>query len=129
MARDLAMHLRLVAWAQWVRVGDGSGYPTMSVLHEDWTPPAPGITPTLKVAAPNAARRTDTIMATWSDTLRATVMVHYCYPGMTVAQQAELLGCAERTVVDRVERAQLLLRMALDGGFCNMQESVYITAN
>lgn len=114
MARDDAMHQRLVDWAQWLRVGDGSGYPTMSVLHEDWSPPSPGITPTMKTSAPSSARQTHRVMRAWSATLQATVIVHYCYPGMTVAEQADRLGCAERTVVDRVERAQRLLRLALD---------------
>jgi hypothetical protein len=122
MARDEAMHQLLLAWAQWLRVGDGSGYPTMSVLHEDWTPPSPGVVPTLKVAAPNGARRTDRVLRGMSRTLYVTALVHYCYPSMTVAKQADRLGCCERTVYSRVEQVQVLLREALEPQFCNMQK-------
>ena len=45
-ARDERIEARLQRWARWVTVGDGSGFPTMSVLHREWTPPSPGTTPT-----------------------------------------------------------------------------------
>lgn len=112
MARDEAMHRRLVEWAQWRMVGDGSGYPTMSVLHEDWSPPAPGQTPTLKVAAPSAARETHRAMAGWSARLKNTVALHYL-TNLSAGEQAVRLKCAERTVYERIEQAHSLLRQAL----------------
>lgn len=113
MARDDAMHLRLIEWAQWRKVGDGSGYPTMSVLHEDWSPPSPGVTPTMKVAAPISARFTDRVISGWSARLRNTVVIHYL-TNMPLAEQAQRLECAEGTVYARVEEAQRLLRRALE---------------
>ena len=126
MARDEAMHLRLVEWAQWRKCGDGSGYPTMSVLHESWSPPSPGMTPTLKVAAPSSARATHRAMQGWSVRLRNTVAVHYL-TNMPIAEQAQRLDCAERTVYERIEQAQALLRQALaerGAEFRHMQETV-----
>lgn len=114
MARDAEMHLLLVQWAQMVTVGDGSGYPTMSVLHESWQPPSPGQSPTLKVAAPSAARRTHRVIGGWSMRLRNTVILHYC-TNMPVAEQALRLDCDERTVYTRIEQAHGLLRDALSG--------------
>lgn len=113
--RDEAMHVRLVEWAQWRRVGDGSGYPTMSVLHEDWSPPSPGLTPTMKVAARSSARETHRAMAGWSARLRNTVALHYL-TNLPVAEQARRLECAERTVYERIELAQRMLRWVLAGG-------------
>ena len=75
--RDEAMHVRLVEWAQWRRVGDGSGYPTMSVLHEDWSPPSPGVTPTMKVSTSVSVHVTHRAMASWSGRMRNTIAVHY----------------------------------------------------
>lgn len=125
MARDEAMHLLLLDWAQHVMVGDGSGYPTMSVLHPDWSPPSPGVTPTLKVGSPSSARLVGRIMARWSERLRSTVVLVYCVPALSVAQQAQRLGCAERTVYERVAAAHQLMRMAIQrdsGEFRHMQE-------
>jgi len=125
MARDEAMHQLLLAWAQWVTVGDGSGYPTMSVLHEDWSPPSPCTTPTMKVAAPSSARRTHRAMQGWSARMRDTVMLYYCLPSITVAEMGVRLGCAERTVHERIAQAHVLLRLALhepENQFRNMHE-------
>lgn len=119
MARDEAMHLRLVEWAQWCKVGDGSGYPTMSVLHEDWSPPSPGQTPTMKVAAPSSALETQRAMRGWSVRLLNTVALHYL-TNLPVAEQAVRLECAERTVYERIEQAQALLRESIE--FRHMQE-------
>ena len=125
MARDEAMHLRLVEWAQWRKCGDGSGYPTMSVLHEDWSPPSPGLTPTMKVAAPSSARRTHRAIQTLSGRLRNTLAVHYL-TNLSIGEQAARLECAERTVHERIALAHGLIRAALAeaeprGEFCNMQ--------
>lgn len=113
MARDDQMHQRLLAWAQWVTVGDGSGYPSMSVLHEDWSPPSPGMTPTMKVAAPSSARETHLAMAGWSARLRNTVALYYCTQ-LPIAEQASRLGCAPSTVHERIGQAHALLRSWLD---------------
>jgi DNA-directed RNA polymerase specialized sigma24 family protein len=113
MARDEEMHRRLTEWAQWRKVGDGSGFPTMSVLHEDWSPPSPGLTPTMKVAAASSARLTHRAVQTLSARLRNTVAIHYL-TNLPIAEQALRLECAERTVYERVEQAQALVRAALD---------------
>lgn len=113
MARDEAMHQRLLAWAQWVTVGDGSGYPSMCVLHESWSPPTPGTAPTMKVAAPSSARQTHRIIASWSVRMRNTVVLYYCTQ-LPVAEQAERLGCDESTVHKRIGAASIMLRQALE---------------
>jgi DNA-directed RNA polymerase specialized sigma24 family protein len=130
MARDEQMHQRLLEWAQWRKCGDGSGYPTMSVLHEDWSPPSPGITPTMKVAAPSSARQTHRAIQALSARLRNTVAIHYL-TNLPIAEQARRLECAERTVHERIEQAQGLVRRWLAdpasstfAEFCNMQEVV-----
>lgn len=112
MARDEAMHQRLLAWAAWVTVGDGSGFPTMSVLHQNWSPPAPGTTPSMKVSAPSSAKQTHRIVATWSLRQRNTVVLYYCTQ-LPVAEQAARLECAERTVHARISAAHRALRMEL----------------
>jgi DNA-directed RNA polymerase specialized sigma24 family protein len=120
------MHQLLLAWAQWVTVGDGSGYPTMSVLHEDWSPPSPGLTPTLKVAAHSTAPRTHRVMATWSERLRQTVQLYYCMPTLPVAEMAARLECAPSTVHERIVHAHQLLRQALHeqaGEFRHMEKA------
>ena len=120
------MHRRLLEWAAWSMVGDGSGYPTMSVLHEDWSPPSPGVTPTMKVSAPNSARRTQRVIAGWSARLRNTVVLHYCCPGLTVAEQADRLQCVPATLYQRVEQAHMLLRLGLEAAprqFHHMDET------
>lgn len=109
MARDDAMDVRLRAWAQWVSVGDGSGFPTMSVLHPEWQPPSPGMTPTMKVCAPSSASETHKAMASWSARLRNTVTLYYC-TNLPVAEQALRLECGERTVQQRIDDAHGLLR-------------------
>jgi hypothetical protein len=109
MARDLAMHQRLLDWGQMVTVGDGSGYPTMSVLHKEWQPPSQGITPSMKTSAPSSARQTHRAIALWSVRMRNTVSVHYC-TSLPVAQQAVYLKCNVRTVYARIEESHRMLR-------------------
>lgn len=118
--RDEQMHQRLLEWAQWRKVGDGSGYPTMSVLHEDWSPPSPGLTPTMKVAAASSARVTHrAIQQTLSARLRNTIAIHYL-TNLPIAEQATRLDCAERTVYERIDEVHRLVRAWL-AEFCNMQ--------
>lgn len=124
MARDEQIHLRLLEWAQWRKAGDGSGYPTMSVLHEDWSPPSPGLTPTMKVAAPSSARQTHLAVQTLSARLRNTLAVHYL-ANLPIAEQAMRLECAEATVyarIDEVHRQLRALLMARQNDFCNIEK-------
>lgn len=112
MARDRAVEQRLLEWAQWVSVGQrGDGYPVTNVLHESWLPPAPGTTPTLKVASGNEgrSRQTHQAIASLSVRLANTVVVHY-YQRLPLRQQAERLQCGESTVHARIEEAHRLIR-------------------
>lgn len=113
--RDEAIDARLQRWAQWVTAGEGSGFPTMSVLHREWTPPSPGTTPTLKVAASSDVRQTHRALAKLSLRLRNTVVVHYCHK-VPLAEQARRLDCAESTVVARIPVIHQLVRLALREG-------------
>ena len=36
MARIQWVHERLLRWAQGITVGDGNGFPAMSVIHPQW---------------------------------------------------------------------------------------------
>lgn len=116
MARDAEMHQRLQVWAQWVTVGDGSGYPSVSPIHPNWSPPSPGVRPGMKVSMPSSARQTHRIIGTWSARLRNTVALYYCTQ-LPVAEQAARLDCDESTVHLRVETAHRTLRLALSGNF------------
>lgn len=115
MARDDQMHQRLLEWAQAVTVGDGSGYPTMSVLHEDWTPPSPGITPSMKTSPHSTARQTHRIIGQFSQRLQATLTLHYCFPGLSLDEQAERLGCGVSALHKRIELAHAFLRSWVEG--------------
>jgi len=120
MARDAKIAARLQRWAQWVTAGDGNGYAAMCVLHEDWMPPAPGTTPTLKIGTSTDAREThraiDVIRRTHSLRLSNTIVVHYCLK-LPVRDQAERLACTERAIELRIERAHNLLAQILAEGF------------
>lgn len=120
MARDPKIEERLQRWAQAVTVGDGAGYPAMSMLHPQWQPPAPGQTPTLKVAPASDARETHRAIERLSQRLRNTIVVHYVFKG-TLAEQASRLECAEATVHARIEEAHRRLAVVL-GSFCNIEE-------
>ena len=120
MARDPKIDARLMRWAQAVTVGDGSGYPIKCVLHEDWSPPGGGITPTMKVAPASDVRETHRAISALSLRLRNTVAVHYVIKG-AVADQALMLDCAVDTVHARVEEAHRQIAKAL-GSYCNIHE-------
>ena len=102
----------LVEWAQWLKVGDGSGFSTMSVLHVDWMPPSPGITPTLKTSHPSRVRRLHRLICLLSRREADTLVVHYCMR-LSIEDQASRLECAVSTVHGRVESIQKRLRAAL----------------
>lgn len=113
MARSPAMEARLQRWAQAVTVGDGSGFPVMSVLHPEWQPPSPGTTPTLKTSAASDARETHRALLQLSQRLQNTVAVHYCMK-LPLAEQAQRLDCAVDTVHGRIEAAHQALAAALE---------------
>lgn len=113
MARIQEIEARLLRWAAYVQVGDGSGYPVMSVLHSEWQPPSPGVTPTLKAVSRSDVRETHRLIGLLSVRLRNTIVVHYCMK-LPVAEQAQRLECAEKTVHARVEIAHRLLRAAIN---------------
>lgn len=121
MARDPKIEERLQRWAQAVTVGDGNGYPAMSMLHPQWQPPAPGQSPTMKVATGSDAKQTHRCIEQLSQRLRNTVVVHYVIKG-TLAEQAARLECAEVTVHARVEEAHRRLAVLLAGSYCNIEE-------
>lgn len=114
MARIDWVEQRLQRWAQAVTVGDGSGYPVMSVLHEDWMPPSPGVTPSMKVSLGcNDARSTHRAIAWLSLKQRNTVVMHYRMK-LPIAEHAERLGCPVDTVHGRIEAAHRRLAAILD---------------
>ena len=118
MARDAVIEARLQRWAEWVAVGDASGYATVCVLHESWSPPTPGQRPMLKVGASSDVRQTHRAVGRLQPKLRNTVVAHYVTKG-SIEHQATLLDCQPDTVHDRVERAH----RALAGEFCNLQSA------
>ena len=109
MARNPDIEARLQRWAVAVTVGDGSGYPVMSVLHHEWQPPSLGITPTMKTSGHSDARETHAALRQLSQRLQNTVAVHYCMK-LPVENQAQRLGCAVATVHGRIEVVHKLLR-------------------
>lgn len=109
MARIDWIEERLLRWAQAVTVGDGSGYPVMSVLHEDWMPPSPGVTPSMKVSVGrNDAASTHRAIGRLSQRLQTTLVVHYVLR-LRLVDQAERLGCAVDTVHGRIDSAHAQL--------------------
>lgn len=113
MARDERMADRLKRWAEWLKVGDGDGYASVNVLHENWSPPTPGTTPTLKVSgAGREVRETDRIVRRMSERLQATVTAHYVLR-MSAADAGQALDCAADTVLGRIERAHRFMQAQL----------------
>ncbi len=103
MAQIDWVHAALQRWAAAVGEGkDGSGFPTMSVLHPNWSPPAPGQTPTLKaVRGASDVRATHAALALLTVRQRNTVVVHYCRR-LSLAEQGQMLGCEPDTVTKRI---------------------------
>lgn len=109
MAKDPKIEALLIEWAQWLKVGDGSGFPIMSVLSADWMPPTPGQSPTMKVSYPNRSRRLHRLIQQLSQRLGNTLIVHYCLQ-LPIDEQAARLACAASTVHARVDFAHRELR-------------------
>jgi hypothetical protein len=96
---------RLQRWALAVTVGDGSGYPVTSVLHPNWSPPSPGMTPTIKTSASSDVKETHAAICTLqSENLMRAVVAHYIKRG-TIEAQSAWAGCKADTLMDRVARA------------------------
>lgn len=114
MARDETMQQRLMSWAEAMAVGDGSGYPVMSVIHPHWTPPSSGAMPTLKTGSNWHVRETHRAIGKLPDRLIATLVVHYVLR-QSMRNQALMLCCTVDTIHARVERAHQLLSDILDG--------------
>jgi DNA-directed RNA polymerase specialized sigma24 family protein len=126
MAKDAAMDERLWRWAEWLKSGDGSGYPVKCTLHEDWSPPSPGMTPSMKVAPHNDARQTQSLVHLLSDRLLATLVAHYVVR-LSAADAAAVLDCKPDTVHARIEAAHgellgLLKTQRME--LCNIREVV-----
>lgn len=110
-----AIDERLQRWALAVTVGDGSGYPVKSVLHPSWSPPSPGMTPTLKVGASSDVMETHRALCTLqSVNLFMAVVAHYIKRG-TIEAQAQWAQCKPDTLLDRVARAHREIARALEG--------------
>jgi DNA-directed RNA polymerase specialized sigma24 family protein len=112
MSSDDDMHQRLCRWAQAVTVGDGSGYPSTSVLHASWQPPAVGQLPSIKVAPHSDVGVTHRAIAAMSERLIATVVVHYVLRP-PIELQAQMLGCSVPTVYQRAVRVRKILAAGL----------------
>lgn len=110
MARDAEMDRRLWLWAERLKVGDGSGYPVKSTLHPDWSPPSPGITPTMKVSPGKGRDCIGRLVAKLPDSLVATLVAKYVVR-LSDGDAALALGCAPPTVAARVERAHRELHL------------------
>lgn len=123
MARIDWVEARLQRWADWLKVGDGSGYPVRCVLDESWSPPSAGTTPQMKALPASDAPQTHRVVLGLSERMRATLAAHYLL-GLQAQEAAAVLECAPDTVHQRIERAQALIAQALadqQGGFCNNQ--------
>ena len=94
MARDSTIEARLWRWAEAVKGGaDVHGYPVKCTLHPDWSPPSPGMTPTLKVAPASDVRQTHALVLQLSERMQATLSAHYVYR-MSMAMAGEMLEIA-----------------------------------
>lgn len=108
------MESRLREWAGWLTAGGcGDGYAAVNVLSQDWSPPTPGMRPSLKVGRSDRRERAvHAAVVQLSTTLQATLVVHYC-KRLTVADQAKLLQCGLSTVNTRVREAKVKIAALL----------------
>lgn len=114
---------RLQRWATAVSVGDGSGYPSMSVIHPNWMPPTKGSKPMLKsVRGGHDVQATHRSIGQLSLKQRDAVCLHYVYR-LSTGLHAERAGCAERTVRERLDAARrALAAMWSAGPVCKLPE-------
>lgn len=123
MARDSGIEARLLRWAEWLKGGEAAGYPVKSTLHEDWSPPSPGMTPTMRVAPHNDGKQTHGLVVQLSERMQATLVAHYV-KRMTAAQAGVLLDCKPDTVhasIEAAHNALLGLLAEKRQEFCNIQ--------
>mgnify|MGYP001769404290 CR=1 FL=1 len=116
---EASVEALLQQWAEWVRVGDGSGYPRTSMLHPEWSPPASGQRPSMKVGAASRGPEINALVRRLSGRLQATLVMHYCYPGLSRAAQVARLdvlgfGCSVATLGVRVAQARRLIGVMLE---------------
>lgn len=102
------MERRLVAWGVWRSAGgNGAGYPAMSVIHPNWTPPARGLPPRMPPAAASCADEValNGRIGELSVKMRDALFVRYV-KRMSLADQAATLSCSESTVLMRIASAK-----------------------
>lgn len=99
---------RLREWAQWLAVGDGSGYASVCTLSKDWSPPTPGTTPTLKVSRSSQAVQTHRAVMGLSERLQMTLKLHYCTQ-LSAQERALRLECQVVTLEKRLWAAHAAL--------------------
>lgn len=122
---DDVMERRLQAWGAWLAEGGcGDGFPTKSVLHQSWLPPAAGCAPSMKVGQGDAAERAiHAAVMQMSVRMANTLVITYVYRQVGQAR-AQRLECQESTARARVQEAKRILHqhlqahpVALSGGF------------
>ena len=97
---------RLLRWAELVKGGgDGSGYPVKCTLHEDWSPPSPGMTPSMKVVPSSDAMGTHRCIANMTAKHRAALVARYVLR-MTYREAGEQMQCQEETARARTDAAR-----------------------
>ncbi len=104
MAKIKEIEDMLRIWASMARGGVGDGYPAMSVLHPNWSPPPPGQTPTMRTGGqPAMVKRVHEAIGQLSLRSRNTVVVVYASGALPAVEQAERLGCQVKTLEKRVD--------------------------
>lgn len=107
--QDDDVEARLHRWAAAVSVGDGAGYPSVSVIHPNWMPPTKGSRPAMVAARRgHDVQATHRSISTLSVKQRDAICLCYIYR-LSTARHAERAGCAERTVRDRLDAARRAL--------------------
>jgi DNA-directed RNA polymerase specialized sigma24 family protein len=111
-----AMERRLREWGTWLAAGCSTtgGYPTKSVLHPEWSPPASGSRPAMKVATVRDVREREVhaLVCGMSHRMQQTLIAQYVL-NLTAAERAERLGCGPSTVRVRVMNAKRELAASL----------------
>jgi hypothetical protein len=110
-----ALERELVAWGSYVAGGrEVAGYPVMSVIHPNWTPPAKGMPAKLPMRPREyiRERRVDIVVRRMSRKLQDALAVRYVRR-MPYAEQAMALGCQPGTVDARVREAKRQLQTVL----------------
>ena len=113
MARDEQIDARLWRWAEWLKSGDGSGYPVTNPISVDWSPPSPGMRPGMKVAPACDGPLTHRLVLAMTDRMRATLTAHYVLR-MPTLDAAEALDCQPGTVHARIEAAHRWMAARLE---------------